>query len=537
MRERKAVMLTALFFALLTLIGLATAPDYGLPCDEPAEQIILQENLMEYSLALLGQDSPPAVYYRQRGITPISQSIERDHGQSAYYLAAPILQWQADAPDTAMTLWHGYTWLWFMVGVLSLYLLLRRLGAGRLVACAGALLLYLSPRFFAEGHYNNKDMVLLSLTLLTVAAGAQWMIKPTWRRAVLFSLAGALAANTKIVGLFVWGLMGLATALHLRLHGKLTRQHWCAAAVAIITFVLTYWLLTPAAWRDPVAYLQYILHNATGFSRWSGVVLFRGVLYNPTRGMPLPRTYLPLMVLYTLPTLTLLLAAGGQVLALVRILRKDGNAALLAALTVLWLVPMVFVVAARPLMYNGWRHFYFLFAGIAALAGYGLVGLAKALQGKVWRQRIAVCAMAAALLLQAVGIARNHPYQYVYYNALAQNTQTEFEQDYWLVSTVNAMRDLLALQASGSNQPLVLGARDPMSLFGVQHGAAVLSARESERLKITEDETAPYLLYNTTYARIYDVPPPEGYQEILHIESYGSVITTVYQQSASLPQP
>lgn len=198
--RKHASLVTVLFFVLLTLAGLLTSADYGLPCDEPAEQDILRENLYEYATRLLGPQSEAARYYQANGVQLISQSIERDHGESAYYLAAPILQLQADAPDTMTVLWHAYTWLWFMAGVIALYRLMRQLGLNRFLACATALFLYLSPRFFAEGHYNNKDVVLLSLTLCTLASGLRFQKKPSFPAALLFSLFGALAANTKIIG-------------------------------------------------------------------------------------------------------------------------------------------------------------------------------------------------------------------------------------------------------------------------------------------------------------------------------------------------
>ena len=114
------------FFAVLALVGLSAGADYGLPCDEPTEQIILQENMLEYALRLFGEDSAPAQWYLSRGITPISQSIERDHGQCAYYPAAALLPLQEEAPDRVMVLWHAYTWLWFMLGVAAVYRLLPR---------------------------------------------------------------------------------------------------------------------------------------------------------------------------------------------------------------------------------------------------------------------------------------------------------------------------------------------------------------------------------------------------------------------------
>lgn len=161
--ERVKFAFVALFFAVLALVGLSAGADYGLPCDEPTEQIILQENMLEYALRLFGEDSAPAQWYLSRGITPISQSIERDHGQCAYYLAAALLPLQDAQPDRVMVLWHAYTWVWFMLGVAAVYGFCREAKLSRPVSCGGMLLLYLCPRFFAEGHYNSKDMVLLTL--------------------------------------------------------------------------------------------------------------------------------------------------------------------------------------------------------------------------------------------------------------------------------------------------------------------------------------------------------------------------------------
>ena len=89
--ERVKSAFVALFFAVLALVGLFAGADYGLPCDETTEQVILEENMLEYALRLFGEDSAPARWYLSRGITPISQSIERDHGQCAYYLSASLL--------------------------------------------------------------------------------------------------------------------------------------------------------------------------------------------------------------------------------------------------------------------------------------------------------------------------------------------------------------------------------------------------------------------------------------------------------------
>ena len=374
--ERVKFAFVALFFAVLALVGLSAGADYGLPCDESTEQIILQENMLEYALRLFGEDSAPAQWYLSRGITPISQSIERDHGQCAYYPAAALLPLQEEAPDRVMVLWHAYTWLWFMLGVAAVYGFCREAKLSRPVSCGGMLLLYLCPRFFAEGHYNSKDMVLLTLFLCTLWLGLRFLKQPGFLRGALFSLAGAMAANTKVVGFFVWGLMGLCAVVLVTAQRRWDRRMACIAAATVALFAGFYALLTPALWSGPVEYLRYLLVNASGFTRWPGVVLFRGMRFEHAVN-PLPRYYLVWMMLVTLPLYVTPLAAVGQLSVLRRVWQqraaalRDPVTLALTAASLCWFVPLLFAVLTRPLVYNGWRHFYFVYAGVVMLGARG----------------------------------------------------------------------------------------------------------------------------------------------------------------------
>ncbi|MCL1855596.1 MAG: glycosyltransferase family 39 protein, partial [Clostridia bacterium] len=467
--RRSGRMFVLAFFSVLFLAGLLVSGDYGLPCDEPAEQAILRENLKEYALQIGGPESEASRYYDGLNVRRISESIEKDHGQCAYYLAAPILQ----VPDGTLrtVLWHGYTWLWFMAGVIAAYGFGREMGMDRLSACAAALLLYLSPRFFAEGHYNNKDIVLLSLVLLSLWMGLRLLKKQTLLRGILFSLAGAMAANTKVVGMLPWALTALSVVILISARKAWTGRRLAVAMGTAAAFLAGYGLLTPALWPDPAAFFAHAIQNASGFSRWTGVVVFRGMVFDHPVN-PLPRYYLPYMILVTLPLYTLPLAALGQGVAVLRVGRQGKSALLdektlaLLVLSLSWMIPLGFVMAARPLVYNGWRHFYFLFAGLALLAGYGLQILVKAAGQKKkapWARWAAYVLLCGCFVSTAVQLIVNHPFQYGYYNILRQGmAATQMELDYWDVSTVNAMK-LLCEAGRDERQPLRLGSRDEMS--------------------------------------------------------------------------
>lgn len=524
----------ALFFLLLALIGLLSIRGYGAPFDEYVEMAILRANIKEYALRL--QQEQESNFYANLGATRISINIERDHGICAYYPLAPLLPMiDQDARQFSFA-WSVLTWLWFMVGCVSLYGVLRALMITRPFALAGVLLLYLSPRFFAEGHYNNKDVVLLSLVLLTLWMGARLMQRPGFLRGVLFSLAAAAAANTKIIGILPWGLVGLALMVSLTANkGWSSRMAW-VAVTTVASFVLGYLLLTPAAWDNPWEFLQYLFVNASRFSRFGGVVIFRGAQFYDVGGeTPLPWYYLPYQMLVTIPLYTVLLAALGQLVVLGSWLRgsakclRQQSALLLMAITLSWTIPLGYAMVSKPILYNGWRHFYFVYAGIVILAGYGLHWLWNKVSGSKGRRLVFAGILLACFAFTGVGLITNHPYQYTYFNALQpRDARHVMDLDYWNVSGSGAFQRLYDLRKDTPGE-----LRVGCYFNDITIAALKLPDEVNDKLVVTAGKEEPYLYYNSTYAHIYWAEePPQGYHVLFTVQSYGNTVGIMYERDA-----
>ncbi|MEG1775555.1 MAG: hypothetical protein RR367_03550 [Clostridia bacterium] len=529
-QQRRAKAWVLLFFAILTAIGLLTLRDYSAPYDELVERAIVTWNMKEYAQHLPPSAHNPLAHYQQAKLSRISQTNERDHGAAPMYLYGLALPWLND--ESASVLWSALVWCWFMAGVWALYACCRALGVSRPVGCFSALLLYLSPRFFAQGHYNNKDMVLLSLVLCTLWLGAQLLRQPGYWRGVLFSLAGALATNTKIAGMLPWGLMALGAVALLTLNRRWSARMAGVAAVTALSFAAFYALFTPALWNDPLFFFQYALSNAAQFSRWSGTLLFRGATFLLPDN-PLPWYYLPYLIAVTLPLYTLPLAALGQWLAIREAFK--GRRAFLAsprgltllALSLCWLLPLGYAMVGRPLIYNGWRHFYFVFAGIACLGGYGIDQLYKRLCTTAVRKRLGTALLSLCMLCSAAGIWANHPYQFAYYNPLAGGNASErMELDYWNVAGADAVNRLLRADRDES-LPLTIGCY----FMDYQNALFKMPPEKRALVTISVERDAPYLCYNKTCALLYCAQePPEGYHMLFEGKSYGNVIYTMYER-------
>lgn len=522
----------AFFFAAVLALGLVTACDYGPSWDEADEMDILRMNLWEYARAFGMDESAFERIAAQQGrvtisaLTPISQSMEQDHGIAAFYPLGGVVMSSSMSEEQRSALWHMYCWLVFTLGAFALYAVCRELGLSRGAALLAPVMLLLSPRFFAQGHFNNKDIALMALALCCLWQALRLMKKPTFARGLLFAASGALAANTKVAGLALWGLCALFVLLRQLAGRRMTARVWAVAGVTLAAFLGFYALLTPALWHDPIAFVRYLVQNATAFQRWDNTVLFRGALFE-TAQTPLPWYYLPYMIFATTPLWAQLMIAVGTLWALVNAARRlgtdQGLGLLLTAL--LWLLPLAFALLTRTRVYNGWRHFYFLYGPMLVSAAWGVQRLWTNLRKRGLR-RLFAALLALCMALSGVGILTQHPYQYAYYQPLVQLRGTNFcELDYWNVSVKNA---LLALAESEEGELTVSGV-DLWARDGLRKALRVLPQEVRARIRLkTDGSPARFVLVNPTYLTMSQALLPPGRARVA-LSAYGQCIMYIVE--------
>ena len=121
--NKNSRIITISLFILMTLIGLIVTPDYGMPWDEELEIRTLGSNIREYVSPFKGKTGEP--YQSSTGIPfpDYLQNADMDHGQSVYYPLTPALfaDYGPGGARTLMLIWHAYTFLIFMAGVLGFF--------------------------------------------------------------------------------------------------------------------------------------------------------------------------------------------------------------------------------------------------------------------------------------------------------------------------------------------------------------------------------------------------------------------------------
>jgi hypothetical protein len=492
-----------LLIALL-LLGASLYRGYGLTWDESIDH----DNGV-FNLHLAAEFLLPATVVQR--LTPAYVLVPAqanwpgfDHGVAFEMPSAVLgrLLYPSD-PAEYYRLRHLLVFLIFTGCVVVVYRLARlRYPAARWLPLLAATALVASPRFFAEAFYNGKDIVFMAtfaLGMLTLVRLAQ---RPTWQRALLHALATALAADVRLTGLV---LLSAFTAAALLLQASAPLAYPTSPRRRLVLFGL-YGLVAagftvlgwPYLWADPGPRLLYVLSHTTHFP-WVGLVFYMGKLLLANS---LPWHYLPVWMLVTIPLPYSLLGALGLTTAL-RTLARYSHAALrrpgawLDALLLAWLlVPIVAVMVTRAVVYDGWRHLYFVYPALLLLALRG----ARAL-GQAWQQRPARrwAAITATLLLTLeMGrtvwfITRAYPNQQVYFSCLSAPTAERlFERDYWGGSMYYGLEWLLRHDASP-----VITVGEPISGL-LYNNWTLLTPAQQQRIRLVRNwQQARY--FCTTY--------------------------------------
>jgi len=489
-KHHRIIVIVLMFLMLVG--GLVVIPDYGMPWDEVLEIQTLGANIREYIGLVQGEKAEPTASASKISFPDYKDHPDMDHGQSVYYAFSPALfiDFGTGADRTVMLLWHAYTFLVFMAGVAGLYFICSTLGGDWKYGVLGSLFLYLSPRFFAEGHYNSKDIVTMSLAILCIWFGMKMIGTKKFGYAVLFALTGAIATNTRISAVFLFGLLGILYIITLSVQKEWTKKHFLSGLTAVLAFVAFYYLLSPAAWRDPVGFISYTLSRSSNFEAWPGFVYFWGI---PQR--PVPWQYIPVMIGVTTPVLLLLLILAGHVTSILQLV-KDIKEKKFSIATPVYLLCIVYIWAfllfamiRQPILYNSWRHFYFLYGALLILSVGAVQFVISRLTGRAkW---IPVGAVGAQLAACLAIILISHPFQFVYYNALAgSNPAQGYEYDYWNVSQVNLLMKLV----DENTDVLVfnISANDWYTADGLTKAYRILPEEYKEHIKVLAFNGEPH---------------------------------------------
>ena len=454
-----------ILLAINILIGLFIFRNYGYSWDEPL--------FYDYGDALGYAYSPREWFSGNFDLARSYGSSGDDHKTRgpAYLLLArgPVYLLKQLGLDQASA-WHLFKFLFFQVGVYFLYRLASRWMKPSAALAASALFSW-QPLLWGHAFINPKDPPFLVFFTAAVCLGFEMVDhladktingKPKFSNVFIPAIVLGITTSIRVLGPLA-GLLVLAYALWRFGRGFLgyIPQLALYAMIAIFAMFATW----PFLWENPltnfIGVFRLMSDNPTNLS-----VLFGGEVF---RAGELPRRYMPFMLATTLTEPVWPLFLFGIVVGYFQLFRqtknkeKDFQAAnpanswasfrssidltatrnklISLTLVLFWFgILLAYVLLRRPAMYDGIRHFLFILPPVFIFTGFAFEFLIDHLPSWLY----------AALILLVLapgvfGIARLHPYEYTYYNAVIGGTDgvfRQYETDYWLTCYKEAVEAL-----------------------------------------------------------------------------------------------
>lgn len=331
-------------------------------------------------------------------------------------------------------------------------LLGRRLG-GWTVGFLSLLFISLNPRMFGEAMNNSKDIPFALGVVFTLYHMIPFLKKlphPSWRSVFWITAGLAFTYNIRIGAFIVVGYLGLFSMVALaRLwmkEGNLFKNYkggtWGGLTLKFATILIMSYFLGIITW--PWAMQNPLFNPMDSMKQMANFpitlrILFDGMTYNTAL---IPKTYIPIWMGITNPEIILILLGIGTIASYWIIKHFKENWSWILHFT-LWF-PIVFAIMQRSVLYDGWRHFLFLFPSIAIIAAMAFVWISSLLKSKALKYAWAgVLVIGMALPVKAMFDL--HPYEYVYFNHAYGGLEKafgNFETDYYFTSAKEAVYTL-----------------------------------------------------------------------------------------------
>jgi len=415
---------------LLAVCGALSIPRLGISWDEP----------VQHHIGTAGYD------YITRGDTTLFGMKDRVYGP--VFELALVYAEKTILPEDSRTVYlfrHYITFALFCLAVYVFYCLCLRAFSSQSTALTGMLLLVLCPRILGHSYFNTKDIPFLCLQVFSMYALYRALFEERIRIGwwLVFAVLTGILINIRIMGIATWTAgLGAFTLV------SIYRREWKKLPWIPVFILLSAGVLYagwPFLWQAPFKNFA-LAYNTMAHFPWDGYTRLFG---EDIKAGALPVYYALSWMRISIPLLSILLCIAGLIFLLFRSLRfrKDTPLLFFGWVQALCSWGVLFIVLQQgSVLYDDWRHLYFLWPGLVWNAAWCLHEGERRLSPRL-RLYTRVAGIAYALSIVAA-LIRLFPYHYVYFNETVSRRENyraeQFEMDYWGLSYYEGIQYILA---------------------------------------------------------------------------------------------
>ncbi len=434
--DREKHKIVVFFFLLLLLVGLCIFRDYGLRWDEESQW--KNNGLVTYNYVFGGERDA------------FFKSNEKYHGQFFEVLLVAIEKiLHLSELRNIYFMRHFVTFFVFFISAIYFYKLALSHFKNWKYALLACSMFLLSPRIFADSFYNTKDLPFLSIFVVALYYLTRFLERPSsYACAIRSSLTMALAIDTRLTGLILpalpvfYFIFSVFVALHNRSLKSVFGKQFLVFTITLLVFVKAFW---PVLWHQPFHHFQMALAEMSKYHLDCDMVY----LGSHISSLHLPWHYIPVWIAVTTPPLYLVLFVVGAEAVFSKFFKRPLHflTAHQTELTFLFLffAPILAIILLQSVIYDAWRHVFFLNVLIVLIATSGIQFLVENYKKY---QILLFCALFLSSGTTTFSMIRLHPFENVYFNFLAGENlsavQKRFELDYWGLSSRSALEYVVA---------------------------------------------------------------------------------------------
>lgn len=474
LRKHAGIALLVFF----TIAGLLIFDDYGISWDEPGSHEI---GTLNYKYIFSG-DKELLTY------------PEKDYG-IAFELPLVIIERLAGLEDSRQIYLarHLLTHLFFLMSAFFFFKLIDLLYKNKVLASIGFLLIVLNPLLYAHSFMNSKDIPFMDMLIICFYLSAIAFKSKKTKHFILLGMLTGLLVNMRIIGILPFACIIFLQMMDIVGNESAGRKkNTLLLAAFLLTSVSTLYISWPYLWPDPVKNFLLAIQRMSKYT-WYGDLLFNGTYVRSTR---IAWYYIPVWFGITTPIPYLIAGFMGLILIVFHFFRRplDFIRNTLKRNNLFYVVcffaPVFAVIYLKSVLYDSWRHLFFIYPSFVLMGIYGLhiIFTTRA-------RNITLIAMFIIFCFSGYFMIRNHPFQQVYFNNIVdtktpEHLRKQFELDYWGSSYMQSLEYIL----KNDNSPIIYVAaqHEPG-----RYNLLLLKPEDRARIRLVDLPEATY--YITSY--------------------------------------
>ena len=358
-------------------------------------------------------------------------------------------------------------------------------------AYLSVLILFFTPRFFAESFYNNRDIYFLSISLFSFFYLQKLFLNLTFKNIIIYSFLIATLINAKIFGLvfFVTSIFFLI----LEYENSLKKNNLVIKILLLIFLSIFFTILiTPYLWSSPLNnFINFYFKDLIITSQIRVSNLFYSKLFSSLNS---PWYYYLVWILVTIPTTYVILIFSGFFYKSAFFLKKiitqsdyknpwTNKNELFDAYTILICLIFLFAMSrVSNVNYDSWRHIYFLYP-------YLLINIFFILEifnkNKYLKTLLPLLIM-INVISNIYWMNKNHPFQNIFFNNINNFfLKKKFDLDYWGLSNYQAYKFILKNDYRNQISIGTLSFNDLIDNYNI------LDINEQKRIVLLQEDMLP----------------------------------------------